>query len=117
MLVDFAELDSLASDALLIAVTALSAGMLIAALWTSAASGRLIALAAVVGVVTVIAAIGATISSGIFHPSFGWVALLALAPLIVVRKILSHLEVTLDTILGAISAYLLIALASRTSTY
>ena len=111
MLVEFGDLDTLAADVLLIVVTALTGGMLVAALWTSAAGGRLIAVAAIIGGVSVLAAAVTSITSDAFHPSLLWVGLLALAPLVVVRRILSHEQVTLETMLGAICAYLLIALA------
>lgn len=111
MLVDFARLDTLTSDALVIAVTVLTAAMLLAALWTSAASSRLITIASFVGGVSVIAAVVSMFTEEAYRPSFLWVMLLALAPLVVVRRILSHERVTLETMLGAICAYLLIALA------
>jgi hypothetical protein len=111
MLVDFAKLDTLTSDALVIAVTVLTAAMLLAALWTSAASSRLVAVAGFVGGVSVVAAVVTMFTEEAYRPSFLWVMLLAFAPLVVVRRILSHDEVTLETMLGAICAYLLIALA------
>ena len=98
MLVDFAKLDTLTSDALVIAVTVLTAAML-AALWTSAASRRLVAVAGFVGGVSVVAAVVTMFTEEAYRPSFLFAMLLAFAPLVVVRRILSHDEVTLETML------------------
>ena len=73
MLVDFAKLDTLTSDALVIAVTVLTAAMLLAALWTSAASRRLVAVAGFVGGVSVVAAVVTMFTEEAYRPSFLWV--------------------------------------------
>jgi hypothetical protein len=44
-------------------------------------------------------------------PSPVWLVLAALSPIVVVRRLLKHRQVTRRTLLGAISAYLLIAVA------
>ena len=111
MLVDFRALDSLTANVLFIAVTMLSAGTLVAALWTSAARPRLVRLAATFGVLGVVAAAVVVVSGSSYRPGIIWVAFLVITPGVVVRRIASHEQVTNETILGAISAYLLIALA------
>lgn len=49
--------------------------------------------------------------SGLGNPSFAWVALSALAPILVVRRLFHHDRASAQTLAGALSAYLLIALA------
>lgn len=51
---------------------------------------------------------GSRVSS--FTPSLAWVILSALAPIVLVRRLMKHRRATLSTLLGAVAAYLLIAL-------
>lgn len=44
-------------------------------------------------------------------PSVAWVVLSVLAPIVVIRRLLHHKRASVQTLLGALSAYLLIALA------
>jgi len=62
--------------------------------------------------------IAAAIVSAVFsdvptgHGGFLWLVLVVAAPVIAVRRLMHHRTVTADTLLGALSVYLLIALAS-----
>lgn len=111
MLVDFSTLDSLTQDLALIGVTVLAATMLVAALWTSGARRGSVRIAALLGVFTVVSGAVAALTDAAFDPPVLWVILLAIAPIVIVRRIFTHDVVTNESILGAISAYLLIALA------
>lgn len=112
MLVDFRTLDTLTSDILFIVVTVMSAGMLVAALWTSAASRRLIRLGLIFGFLMILGAVGTVLlGNEVSNPPVIWVLVLLAAPVVVVRRIASHDRVRNDTIIGAVCAYLLIALA------
>lgn len=53
----------------------------------------------------------ATITGDSVAPSGVWVVLSVLAPLVVLRRLLHHKRASASTLLGAVSAYLLIALA------
>lgn len=44
-------------------------------------------------------------------PNVLWIVLATLAPILVVRRLIRHQQASLETLLGAVSAYLLIALA------
>ena len=112
MLVDLRSLDSTLADWLFVLVTAMSAGMLIAALWTSGVSKRLMRVSLAVSAVMVIGSL-VTISTGATEsvpPGIIWVLLVLIAPVVVVRQVMSHEVVRTETIVGAVCAYLLIAL-------
>ncbi|MFQ5968069.1 MAG: potassium channel family protein [Acidimicrobiia bacterium] len=111
MLVDFDELESLRRDVALIGVTLLSAGMLVAALWTSGAKPRSVRLAMILGGLAVVTGAIAAVTDTAYDPPILWVLLLAIAPVMIVRRIFAHDVVTNESILGAIAAFLLIALA------
>ena len=112
MLVDFRSLDTVAADLLFILVAVMSAGMLVAALWTSAASKRLLQLAVGFGVLIIIGSVvTVAASTTAANPPIVWVLVLLAAPAVVVRRVASHARVRNETIIGAVCAYLLIALA------
>jgi len=68
----------------------------------------------IIGAVMIVAIIGSLLSS---NPAFGtvvaflWVALVVTAPALVLRQVLASDEVTVQTILGSITVYLLIGVA------
>lgn len=112
MLADFRSLDTVTTDVLFIVVTVTSAGMLVAAFWTSEVSRRLLRLGVIFGLLMIggavlTVAIGDTSTT----PPLAWVLLLMATPVVVVRRVASHSRVGIDTIIGALCAYLLIALA------
>ena len=70
----------------------------------------------VVTVVTALLALGVSLLSDELDgsasgPAVLWLLVMVMAPVVVIRRILRHSRVTLATLLGAISAYLLIAIA------
>lgn len=48
---------------------------------------------------------------GIGRPSFVWVVIALVSPVVVLRRVLSHQTVTIETLWGAMSVYLLMAIA------
>ena len=54
---------------------------------------------------------GADVRVGAARPTVVWIIISLMLPVIVVRRILTHRRVSLSTLLGAVSAYLLIAFA------
>jgi len=92
----------LAAAALFLAVVAAGVG----------ARGRKITLF-VIGTVLVagiVSAVFSDVPNG--HGGFLWLVLVVAAPIIAVRRLMQHSKVTADTLLGALSVYLLIALAA-----
>jgi len=45
------------------------------------------------------------------RPSFGWTLISIVSPFIVLRRVMKHEKVTMQTLLGAVSVYMLLALA------
>lgn len=109
--VDFDDLGSGASEAAQISVSVVTAGMLLLALAASAATRRSIRIAAVISVVTIVGTVVATFRDSPFRPGFFWLLLVAVTPIVVLRRIAEHKVVTNQTVLGGVCAYLLIALA------
>lgn len=66
----------------------------------------------------IIVVVGAAIVSLVFtnvpngHGGFLWLVLVVAAPIIALRRLMQHRTVTTETLLGAVSVYLLIALAA-----
>lgn len=109
--VDFEDLGSVLNEVAQIAVSLVTVIMLLLALAASAAKRRTMQIAALISLVTIIGSITATLSDTVFHPGLLWLLLVAATPLIVMRRIAQHEVVTTETVLGALCAYLLIALA------
>jgi hypothetical protein len=55
--------------------------------------------------------VGSEVTESFSTPRVAWVVLAALAPLLVVRRLIRHERASASTLLGAVSAYLLVALA------
>ena len=75
----------------------------------------LVVVAAILTIILLVAEIAADTSAAAFEsdrPSTLWVSIAVLSPIAVVRRLLQHRHVTLQTLAGAVAAYLLIALAS-----
>jgi len=111
MLVDFEEASSRWAETMAVGVTVLTAGVLVLALHTSGASVRAVRTGVVVGAITVAANIAAFVAGSSFAPGLLWLLLVGAAPIVVIHRILQHESVTTQTLLGAVCAYLLIALA------
>jgi hypothetical protein len=109
--VDFNELGSVWEEAAMIAVSAVTALMLLLALAASGARRRTIQIAVIISLITITSSVGATLTDAVFHPGLLWLGLVVAAPVIVMRRIATHELVTTETVLGAVCAYLLIALA------
>jgi hypothetical protein len=113
-LVDLDTIDTDTAAWAAVGVTALVAVTLSLALRASGLARRLqhvVDVVLVIGV-TGLAAVDLTASAGsVLAPGAAPVLLAALAPAVVVRRLLRHRVVSRGTLLGAISAYLLIALA------
>lgn len=84
---------------------------LVLAFRSSAARPRVVAIVSIAAIPVVGAGLAAAVTGNSFQPGVIWVVALAAAPIVIVRRIFQHHEVTNETILGAISAYLLIAVA------
>ena len=93
---------ALAASALFLAVAAAGTGRL----------GRRITIALIAGVVgaAIVSAAFTSVPNG--HGGFLWLLLVVAAPIIALRRLMQHRTVTTATLLGAISVYLLIALAA-----
>lgn len=103
----------------IVAVSGLVGAMLVLSLRAAGLARRWrrpVEVLVTVGVVAIIfvaladLALGRDIA-GVARPSLLWLALALLAPIAVVRRILRHRRVTLSTLLGAVAAYLLIAVS------
>lgn len=112
LLVDLASVASGWSEVLSILVTLLTGLMLLVAVSASGARRRAVAAARVIVVFTVAAAsISELLNGQAANVGLVWVLLIVAAPLLVLRRILEHTEVTSETLFGAVSVYLLIAVA------
>ncbi|KAA3639206.1 MAG: hypothetical protein DWP92_04965 [Armatimonadetes bacterium] len=112
--------DSIMADVGIVFVTLIVGATLLLALRASGVGSRVLLVADIaigvgVGATLVVFAIdlftgdgGSRVSS--FTPSLAWVILSALAPVVLVRRLMQHRRATLSTLLGAVAAYLLIAL-------
>ncbi len=110
MLIDFERAESGWAEVLAVGVTALTAAVLALALHASAVSARRVRIALGIGGFTVLATSVSYIAGSAWKPGFIWVLLVAVTPIVVMRRVAQHKEVTTETLLGAICAYLLIAL-------
>ncbi|MGB9357770.1 MAG: ion channel [Acidimicrobiia bacterium] len=102
------------TEILSVTVTLLTALMLFLAVAAAGVGqrGRRIALIiGGVGVLTGAAAILSSSSDGSFV-GLAWLALLIAAPVVALRRLMEHSSVTYETILGALSVYLLLAIAA-----
>lgn len=101
-------------------VTLFVGATLLLALRASGVARRYQRIADVVIGIGVLATIVLTISGALMNdadastvgtPSVAWITLAALAPIVVVRRLVHHKRATAATLLGALSAFLLIAVA------
>lgn len=112
LLVDLASVASGWNEVLSILVTLLTGLMLLVAVSASGARRRAVVAARVIVVFTVAAAsISELLNAQAANVGLVWVLLIVAAPLLVLRRILEHTEVTSETLFGAVSVYLLIAVA------
>jgi len=102
------------SELLSFAVTLLAAAALFLAVAAAgvAARGRRITLFLIgaVFVAGIFSALFSDVPNG--HGGFLWLALVVAAPIIAIRRLMQHEKVTANTLVGALSVYLLIALAA-----
>jgi len=100
-------------ELLAVTVTILTAMMLLLAVGAAGIGrrGRLLALIAA-GTTVLASVAGAFLSDTVAaHGGLLWLVLVVAAPIVTLRRILHHREVSTETILGAISVYLLMAIA------
>lgn len=113
LLVDLDQDEGLA-ELLSLTVTVLAAATLFLAVAAAGVGrrGRRIA-AAVIGL-SVVAAIASALFSDVQsgHGGIIWIVLVVAAPVVALRRLMQHRKVTAGTLLGAVSVYLLIALAA-----
>ena len=102
------------SELLSFAVTLLAAAALFLAVAAAGvgARGRRITLFLIgaVFVAGIFSALFSDVPNG--HGGFLWLALVVAAPIIAIRRLMQHEKVTANTLVGALSVYLLIALAA-----
>lgn len=112
LLVDLNQ-DSGFYEFLAVTVTVLTAMMLLLAVGAAGVGRRGRILAWITAASTVIASIvGALLSDAtLTHGGLLWLILVVAAPVLILRRIMNHKEVVLETILGAICVYLLMAIA------
>ncbi len=101
------------AELLSVTVTVLTAAMLLIAVSAAGIGRRGHRLAWIVVATTVSAsAIGAFWSySTATHGGFLWLLLVIAAPVVALRRLMHHEEITTETILGAVSVYLMMAIA------
>lgn len=109
--VDIQTLGSVREELAQIAVSVVTALMLLLALAASAVKRRTMQIAVIISILTVGGSVLGTLTDTPFHPGLLWWVLVTIAPLIVIRRISTHEVVTTETLLGAVCAFLLIALA------
>lgn len=113
LLVDLDQ-DSGLAEVLAVAVTILTAATLLLAVAAAGIGRRGFRFAWIAAGLTVAASIGAALTqqSEINQGGLLWLMLVFAAPVIALRRLMHHREVTGETILGAISVFFLIALAA-----
>ena len=112
LLVDISSVASGWSEALAILVTVLTGLMLLLAVSASGAGHRIIVISRLVVAFTVAAAVlSALVGAEAASIGLVWVLLIVATPLLVLRRVLEHTEVTSETLFGAVSVYLLVAIA------
>lgn len=113
LLVDLDQDQGLA-EVLSLTVTLLAAASLFLAVAAAGVGprGRKVTLAVIAAVIAtaIVSAVFSDVPTG--HGGFLWLVLVVAAPLIAVRRLVHHQAVTANTLLGALSVYLLIALAA-----
>ena len=112
LLVDISSASSGWSEALAILVTVLTGLMLLLAVNASGARHRVVVVSRVVVAATVVAAVlSALAGAGTGSVGIVWVLLIIATPFLVLHRVLEHTEVTSETLFGAVSVYLLVAVA------
>ncbi len=100
-------------------VTATSGAALVAAAravglrpgWRRTALGVVVAVLVVNGILALLEAIGAEVPARVQTVGVMWLVLVLVVPLLVIRRILAHRVVVMPTLMGAVAAYLQIAVA------
>lgn len=112
LLVDVVDAATGWQEVLSIAVTMLTGGMLLLAINASGVRHRFLVIGRIIVVATLVVAIGTAFVGGLSPVITGfWVLLVVAAPVLVLRRILEHQVVTSETLFGAVSVYLLLAIA------
>ncbi|MEA2058751.1 MAG: ion channel, partial [Actinomycetota bacterium] len=112
LLVDISPGASGWSEVLAVLVTVLTGMMLLLAVSASGARHRIVMVSRVVVALTVaVAILSALIGAESSTVGIVWVLLIVATPLLVLRRVLEHTEVTSETLFGAVSVYLLVAIA------
>lgn len=113
LLVDFLSAGSGWQEALSIGVTMLTGVMLLLAINASGAWHRLIVIGRIIVAVTLVFSVATAFVGGLSPIITGfWVVLVVATPLLVLYRVLDHEEVTSETLFGAVSVYLLLAIAA-----
>jgi hypothetical protein len=90
-------------------------GVLLLALHTSHLRGRWIRVAVIVVVAWIVLNVAQSIAGEAFHGSgYAMSLLITISPFVVLNRILRHPQINVETILGAICAYMLIGIAFAT---
>jgi len=112
LLVDMVDAASGWQEALSIGVTMLTGGMLLLALNASGVRPRVLFVGRIIVVGMLVLAIGAAFFGALSPLITGfWVLLVVAAPVLVLHRVLEHSVVTSETLFGAVSVYLLLAIA------
>ena len=112
LLVDISPGASGWSEVLAVLVTVLTGMMLLVAVSASGAPRRTVVVSRVVVALTVaVVILSALVGAESASVGIVWVLLIVATPLLVLRRVLEHTEVTSETLFGAVSVYLLVAIA------
>jgi hypothetical protein len=112
LLVDMVDAATGWQEALSIAVTMLTGGMLLLAINASGVRHRFLVIGRIIVLATLVVAVGTAFVGGLSPVITGfWVLLVVAAPILVLRRVLEHQVVTSETLFGAVSVYLLLAIA------
>lgn len=112
LLVDIVDAGSGWQEALSIGVTMLTGGMLLLAINASGARPRVLFIGRIIVLSMLVLAIGSAFFGALSPLITGfWVLLVVAAPVLVLHRVLEHRVVTSETLFGAVSVYLLIAIA------
>jgi hypothetical protein len=114
----------LGAAAAYVLITAFVGAMLMLSLRASGANKRIRRIAEVGVAITLVLAIGTFLIDLVSHvepaddigataPAVAWMLMTALAPLVVIRRLIRHRRVTTGTLEGAIAAFLLIAVTFK----
>jgi hypothetical protein len=102
------------AELLAVAVTLLTSTLLIVAVRAAGLGGRALRLAWITVGITSLASVARLLmpNAEAGHGGFIWLVLVIAAPIVALRRLMHHREVTSETVLGAVSVFLLMAIAS-----